>query len=715
MSNHCPDDGSDLRAQAGAKTPRHVRGPAPPPMSGPPRVPPRPVWARVLCPSLIVALALAAYAPTLGNGFPLDDDRVVVQNRLITSLRNIPLLLTQGYWAIDPGIVSGSGGLYRPLFMISLVLNYAMGGLDPRGYHAVNLLLHAGVSLAVYGLGRRLGLSLMGATAAAAFFAVHPLHTEAVSAVVGRAELLMALGVLLALAGYASKRRAVRLGSLVAFALGCLAKEQAMVLPALLFFAEARFARQSAASPPWIAAARQALLRLLPYAGILCAYLVLRAWVLGGIERVAAVPSISAQDNPLAHVSVGPRLLTALAVAGRYLTLMLWPVSLSPDYSYNQIPLATSFLDGRVLLASLLWGSLLLLASLSFARGRGAAGFASTFALLTFLPVSNFVLPIGTIMGERLFYLPSVGLCWLAGLGWEGLWSRLHQPRLRKAAWAGLGVLVFAFTAQAVRYSQIWRDDLTLFTYAVKVAPESAKVQYDAGFFLLPLPDRKEEAIAHLRRSVEINSYIPKTWLTLGLAYLDTKRWDEAFTAFQKAIALDPKYAIAHNDLGVACANLQRSDEAVASFRRAVALKPDIRQAHQNLADIYDKKGWSEAALAERALELTPGDPLAWLQAGTTFLGLGWSAEALGAFQEAVRLDPRLPEARFRLARAYDTLDRFAEAAQAYEDLLRLRPDLPAIHRRLAELYTTRIQDPAKAQGHLRQAEGLGIRPGSGN
>ena len=660
---------------------------------------------RVLCPALILLLAVLAYAPTLTNGFPFDDERLIVQNRLITSLRNIPILLTKGYWAIGPGTATQAGGLYRPLLTISFALNYAVGGLNPLGYHAVNVLLHAIVSLAVYGVGRRLFLSPAGATVAGALFAVHPLHTEVVAGIVGRAESLMALGVLLALAGYRSERRAVRFGSLAAFALGLLAKEQAVVVPALLLFSDVFVRRQTSPVPSWIASARSALPRLLPYFGVLFAYLLLRAWVLGGIQGVAVIRTTAFVDNPLAHVSLGPRLLTALAVAGRYLTLSFWPVPLSPDYSYNQIPLVASLLDARVLLAFLLWGWLFGVATRSLTRGKGGAGFAVAFTLVTFLPASNLVVPIGTIMGERLFYLPSAGLCWLAGVGWQALYDRMDRPRLSQVLWAAVGALVVIFAIQSIRYGRVWRDDLTLFSHAVRVVPENAKVRFNLGSDLL-FKGRKEEAILHLRRAVEIYPAHTNAWDALGRGYLDTKRWDEAIASFQKAILLAPNYPYPYNNLGLAYVALGRWDDAMAAFRRAVSLKPNLTQAHRNLANVYDRKGWTEAALAERPLEVNPTDPLAWLQAGTTFLRLRWSEEALEALREAVRLGPTLPEVRLALAQAYDTLGLSAEAAAAYEALLRLRPALPAVHRRLAELYTTRLSDPDKAASHLRESAG---------
>jgi tetratricopeptide (TPR) repeat protein len=328
-----------------------------------------------------------------------------------------------------------------------------------------------------------------------------------------------------------------------------------------------------------------------------------------------------------------------------------------------------------------------------------------------FLPASNLILPIGTIMGERLFYLPSVGLCWLVGLGWERILAWNERPFLRRAGWAVLGVLLLVFTAMTVRYGRVWRDDNALFSYAIQVAPRSAKIQLDFGAVLAATPGRMEEAIQHFRQSVEIYNAYGKAWDAMGRAYLELKRSDQAIAAFKEASALDPTDPNPYNNIGVAYVALAQWDDAMTAFRRAVALKPNLAQAHRNLADVYDKKGWTEAALAQRALELTPTDPLAWIQAGSTFLQLRWPEEALGAFREAVRLDPNLPEAHLRQAQAFESLDRFPEAAQAYEALLRLRPRALAIHRRLAELYTTRLGDPARAEAHLRQAQEAAPRP----
>jgi tetratricopeptide (TPR) repeat protein len=690
-------------------------------------------WAGVLWPLLVVLLAVLAYAPTLGNGFAFDDTFIIGHNKLITSLRHLPRMFTTEYWGTvqRPDLaVYVSTNLYRPLVILSLALNYAVGGLNPLGYHAVNIGLHTGVSLAVYAVGRSFFLSPAGATVAAALFAVHPLHTEAVTMIVGRAELLMSLGVLLALWGHRRTGVIARLGSLAAFGGALLAKEQAVVLPALLILYDLHAGLRGLRPPEGAALVRRSFLRVLPYVGLLAAYLVLRAWVLGW----APAPAPAFQDNPLAHVPLDIRLPSALAVAGRYLLLCFWPSPLSPDYSYAQLPLVTwPFATPRalvlvvvatglqrplafttpafswvVVLGVLFWGGLLALAFRSFRRGNGAAGCAIALTVFTFLPASNLLVPIGTMMGERLFYLPSVGLCWLAGMGWQRVMARSPSPHLRRAGGAAFGILLLVLMVLTARYSRVWRNNLTLYSYAVQVAPRSAKMRLNLAVELLRIEDRREEAIVHLQRAIQINPVSPELWDTMGIAYLNGERWEFAVAAFQKAVAVDPGYWLSHKQLGLAYTALGRWDDAMAAFRRAVALKPDLAEAHKNLADVYGERGWPEAALAERSLEVNPTDPLAWLQAGTTFLQLDWREQALRAFAQAVTLAPTLPEAHLRLAQAHDLLRHPAEAAAAYEALLRLRPALPAVHRRLAELYSTALPDPAKAAAHRRQAEGTG-------
>src|SRR5258706_610031 len=147
----------------------------------------------------LIGATVLAYRHTLPGEFIYDDHAIVVKNPLIRDWKNIPLMLGNPYWGTYIGQPKEfKGGLYRPFTIFTLALNYAAGGLNPRGYHLTNLALHIGVSLLLGFLALRLGISRPGAFIAALFFALLPVHTEAVSNIVGRSEILAAFFVLLA-------------------------------------------------------------------------------------------------------------------------------------------------------------------------------------------------------------------------------------------------------------------------------------------------------------------------------------------------------------------------------------------------------------------------------------------------------------------------------------------------------------------------------------
>src|SRR6185295_3627432 len=143
----------------------------------------------------VMALAMLvtiAYWNSLRNDFVFDDRAVILENRLIAHLANLPVIMASGYWAgagDDEGLIRYFDVLYRPLVIVTYALNYAVGGRSPVGFHLVNVGLHLLVTCLLYALARQLRLSREAAFLSAALFALHPLHTEAVTYVVGRAEL----------------------------------------------------------------------------------------------------------------------------------------------------------------------------------------------------------------------------------------------------------------------------------------------------------------------------------------------------------------------------------------------------------------------------------------------------------------------------------------------------------------------------------------------
>jgi hypothetical protein len=458
-------------------------------------------------------LVVVAYGNSLQNGFVLDDRILIVENQLLANLDTLPVLLLDDYWLVrlnphgDPPFFSG---LYRPLTVGSYALNYAAGGVHPFGYHLMNLLLHLIVTWVLYLLARQFAFPRESALVAAALFAVHPLHTEAVSNVVGRAELLMALGVLSSLWFAGQGKRTL---SIVAFAVGLLSKEQAAVLPLLLVLVEACEQKGPFASSKYQIAPshyQPILARLVkrygPYILVLTLMLILRTYALGG----RFVAHIGFLENPAAYTDSWTRFLTAVKVAGTYLWLSVWPAALSADYSYDAIPLARSVLDGPVLASLVAWGSLAALAVWSFIRGDRRVTVSLGLTIITFAPASNLLVPIGTLMGERLFYLPLAGLCLLAGLAYERIMrsvagSASHSGRILVLRFALVAVCL-AMTVRTMARNRDWVSSETLFRSAAQVVPNSAKAHAALAVELgkKPSVEDREQAVEDYQTAVRI-------------------------------------------------------------------------------------------------------------------------------------------------------------------------------------------------------------------
>lgn len=581
----------------------------------------------------LTALVILAYGGTLRNGFTFDDQAIIVKNSLIKRVEHWPALLTSDYWAggRDPGAAPTiRAGLYRPLVLLSFAVNHAVAGLTPWSYHLVNVLLHLGVTWLLYLVARRLGFSQPASLIAAILFAVHPIHTEAVAGVVGRAELLMSVGVLAGLLWGIGGRLWL---SLTALLLALLSKEQAVMLPVLVLLYDFTVGRTMPASHSRKPEFHHLMHRYGPYVLLVAAYGVLRGLILGHLSP----PPTPFLDNPLPHLDWWPRLLTTIKVAGHYLRLFLWPDPLSADYSYQAISVAHSLLDGGVLFGLLAWAGLLALAVVSSRRSPRVC-FAVGFLLVTFLPVSNLLLPIGTIMGERLFYLPSAGLCLLCAAGFGRIQSTLvseggpvtRKPRFPRAR-AGVLVLFIglslALLLRTMFRVQDWADDDQLAQSLIRVVPHSAKAHSIAG-------------------------RIAK----------DKGQWNEAIDQFQAAVSLYPDYLSVdptlNSNMGIALIESGRMAEGVAALERAVALEPRWSLPLYNLGFAYTKQGRNREAegLYRAAANLNAEDPKPHTGLGFLFLSEQRYEDALSAAEEALRRDLSYVEAQYVKAEALKAL-----------------------------------------------------------
>lgn len=451
---------------------------------------------------LIFLAAWAVYWNSLDGEFVFDDTSIVQNNPQIRSLapENLKQIFGSHYWQT----AAGQGGLYRPVVVLSYAVNYAVGRLDPWGYHFVNVLLHALNAVLVFVIVRELFGEGTFAFWSGLLFALHPIRTEAVAYVVGRAECLAGLFFLAAWWCYLRGRWAV---AAVAFLLAALSKESALTFLAVAVLSDLVRGRRG----EWEAYGS------LGAAAV--AALALRYAVLGGIAPLA----VSASSNPLAGVGTVTRLLTATAVLGKYLWLLVWPAALSADYSFHQIPPVASPWTASFLLG--LVGLVAVVAGTVWAWRRAKPLFlCGAFFLATFSLTSNFLRPIGTIMAERLLYLPSLGFTCIVAYGV----AQMGRKQMTAV------VLALLYAGRTVSRNTDWHDHVTLFSSAAEVSPNSSLVQANLANALLYRKGDAAGAARHSLEAIRIEPGDPAAYMTLGDALVKLGDLAQAVKAYRR-------------------------------------------------------------------------------------------------------------------------------------------------------------------------------------
>ncbi len=447
----------------------------------------------------LIALAVLPFWPSVRGDF-IEDDRPIIRDRPeLRDSSNVPALFGETYWPRDQ-----PGGLYRPLTMTSYALDRALWGADaggapsPFGVHATNLILNALATLLVFALLRERTSSTVAAFAAAALFAVHPVHAEAVSHLVGRADLLRTA---LFLAAYLAHARGARGRTLAAalYLLACLSKEMAVVLPGVLGM-RAWLERSDASL---VAFARRQALELAPMALALALFLALRGFALGAAANppvgfaLFATPRYLAFQNP-APFEVALTMLHALGEIGG---LLVAPLRLSADYS--GFPHATE-VTAAVLLSGVALAAALVAVWAALRRGSREPIFWFAWFGLTWLPISNLLFSSGIVIAERALYLPSVALAGLVAAGLAPLFARDRR-------WALAPALVIAvFVALSWTRAGLWTDSRTLYDETVahgRYSGHIAKTGLVAELFRElesdTEPDTLERALALARASLD--------------------------------------------------------------------------------------------------------------------------------------------------------------------------------------------------------------------
>lgn len=453
-------------------------------------------------------LIFLIYGQSLWGGFVFDDRGIGEHKALLTSIDNVFQVATFPYWTVD-------AGLYRPVTLLSYLFNNLIFGENAWGFHLVNLLIYFGICSVIYILLKRLFQKEWSALLAAALFLVLPIHTEVVANITGRSELLALLFSLLTLLEFTRAKVSYwRAGLWTFLAIG--SKETAIALVPLVFLI--LYWREGVLNFNLI---KKYFLEL---SGVLIGALVyffLRYFVLGTEHFLGVETSII--ENPLLFAEPLHRIGTALSILWMYISKTFLPTNLCSDYSFDQIPVITSFWEPTVFLGALA----LIISFISifvFIKREPIISFASAIFFFGFIVVSNIPFPIGTIAGERLFFFASLGVVMILGL----LLSKI------KWLWIPL-ILIVSYGIVSYDRQSDWLTEERLFLSAERCAPQSVLSLSNAGtvYYFRGEYDKAAEV---LERSREIKPVYSKGLNNLGLVYWKQGRNDEARKLYYESL-----------------------------------------------------------------------------------------------------------------------------------------------------------------------------------
>ena len=581
---------------------------------------PAPGTALLLPVAVVLLASFAVYFNTLSNDFVYDDGAQVLKNYWIRDVGNLPKIFTKSVWAFQGAPVVSN--YYRPVMNVVYMVNYHLFGLKPWGFHLVNVLFHAGVSVLVFFLFARLPAasppgsspsSLAGGRAggllslpfiAALLFAVHPVHTEAVAWVAGLPDLSFSFFFLLSLLLYirATEGKGLHKGryalSVASFFLSALSKEPALTLPLLLVGYDHLLGDPEEGF-------RGRWKRYIPYVIAAAAYFALRLHALGGM----------APERRHEHLGALQLAINVFPLFMDYLGKLLLPVNLNAFHVFHPI---ASMLEMKGILSVAVAAAFAGMTAVAYRKNRTAC-FCLLLLVAPLLP-AFYIRGLGlNTFAERYLYLPSAGFAALAAMALARATDRI--PRGKVVLVGALVFLTGVYSLGTVRRNAVWRTDYALFEDTVRKSPDSA------------IPHEK-----------------------FGTALMERGRLDEAIGHFRTALALDPSSDEAHTNLGIAYYKKGLIDQAIEEERISIRLNPNLPEKHFNLAQaLADKQLWEEAIREyEIAIRLDPNFADAHNGLGFSLAMAGFIDRAIEQFGTAARLDPDNPMYRKNLSRAQE-------------------------------------------------------------
>jgi len=517
---------------------------------------------------LLLGISFVLYANTLDGELIWDDQYLITHNQYLESWRFLPKLFQNSLHVFAPR----PSNYYRPLQSFTYLVDRTIWGGRIWGYHFTNIVLHGLVGVLVYGMTVCLGLRKKVAFGVALLFTVHPLHTEAVSYISGRADSLSAffmLGALLVFHQYLQKRHfGFYLLALFAFICALLSKEIAIALPFLLFLFLKYHHKE-----------REAPELLVPFFLILLLYAGLR-WTLLDF-RIAS----SKDTESLFHY--------ALATFHSFLLYMKWCFIPFPLHMGRFIPEGFLLFHPAYGLGALFllgWGALS-----SRLSNQKLMMFSWGWFLILVLPSAPLFLKSDRI-AEHFLYLALWG--WLLGIGQFGMdWMDRSKEGVRRVLWVMGAFWIVGLACLTVYQNQVWKNPKTFYAHILKYAPNNWTALNNLGN-LLEREGAWEEADRYLRKAIAIDPERPESHSNLGILLMRQGDLEHAMQAYQTALRLSPENPALHNNLAALYRLKGEWQKAILAYQRALSLNPQLVESRYFLAKTYEQVG--ETTLAEK-------------------------------------------------------------------------------------------------------------------
>lgn len=626
---------------------------------------------------LIVGLfGFLLYSNTFSHGYVLDDFSAIKENNIVRQgTKAIPEIFKTSY---RQGYLSVKDGLYRPLSLAMFAVEWNYFPDQPGVSHFVNVALYGLTGFFLFLMlqklflnnalparaGRESNRGEIIAFITSLFFIAHPLHVEVVANIKSRDEILCFLFVIFSLwfvlKFIDEKEKKSLFYSMLFLLLAFLSKETAItylaVLPVALHFFRGVSVKKN-------------FLLLIPFLIVTGIYLGIRSSVLQGAMTDDA---ISVADNILAGAkSFGTHMGTAFYILGLYLLKLIFPHPLSYDYSFNQIPMVE--MTNVFSMVSLLFYFLIVTYALfilykSFKQNQNPnsryplskyVAFGFFLFLITIFLFSNLILIIGTSMGDRLMYFPSLGYCLVIAALLVYLLritnSELQVKDLLKPNFLPVILIVALYSFKTYSRNADWKDNYTLYSHDVTVVPNSVKAHYYLGLELVKVtaeaePDMEkkkkiyEQGISELEKAVVILPTFSSAYTQLGVAYYRLKNFEKAIENYNKAASLSPSDAITTNNIGTIYFEWKKYKEAKEKFQQALTMDPRFVDAHMNLGSVCGQTGDFNNAIVsfQNAAKYAPDNARAYYFMALTYSNMGDKANADKYFQIAEKMNPNL-------------------------------------------------------------------------